>query len=104
MSRGEIASIVYQKIFHEAVKDGNIQEASRILDERKDKLNMNWFDRDGQTALHSCCYSGNLELMKLLVRSGANVELCNRDGFSCLHIACYNGHRDIVLYLMNQLR
>ena len=101
MSRVE--PIAYQKVFHEAVKNGNIQEASRILGERKDKLNMNWFDKDGETALHSCCYSGNLELMKLLVRSGANVELCNRDGFSCLHLACFYGHREMMLYILNQL-
>ena len=59
-----------------------------------------FFDTEGQTALHHCCLDGNLELVKLLVKFGADTRLANRDGWSPYHIATFSGHRDIVLYLI----
>lgn len=75
-------------------------ELQRILEEREGKININLFDTEGQTALHYCCLKGNLELVKLLVRFGADVRLANRDGWNPLHIAAYGGHNDIFLFLM----
>ncbi|KAF7241084.1 Notch-regulated ankyrin repeat-containing protein [Varanus komodoensis] len=58
-------------------------------------------ERDqGQTALHQSVIDGNLELVKLLVKFGADIRLANRDGWSALHIAAFGGHQDIVLYLI----
>ncbi|KAI8518148.1 hypothetical protein Bbelb_041650 [Branchiostoma belcheri] len=52
-------------------------------------VNVNVFDPEGQTALHQSVLDGNLELVKLLVKFGADVRLANRDGWSALHIAAY---------------
>ncbi|XP_044295683.1 notch-regulated ankyrin repeat-containing protein [Varanus komodoensis] len=63
-------------------------------------LNVNSFGPEGQTALHQSVIDGNLELVKLLVKFGADIRLANRDGWSALHIAAFGGHQDIVLYLI----
>ncbi|BFZ19958.1 hypothetical protein BsWGS_22997 [Bradybaena similaris] len=89
-----------QVIFREAVQNGDTTELQRILEEREGKINVNLFDKEGQTALHHSCFKGNLELVKLLVRFGADVRLANRDGWNPLHIAAYGGHNDIFLFLM----
>ncbi|CAI5794557.1 notch-regulated ankyrin repeat-containing protein [Podarcis lilfordi] len=68
------------------------------------EFNVNAFGPEGQTALHQSVSDGNLELVKLLVRFGADVRLANRDGWSALHMAAFSGHQDIVLYLVAKAR
>ena len=89
-----------QKVFQDAVKRGDSHGLQKLLEERQGKFNVNFFDTEGQTALHHCCLDGNLELVKLLVKFGADTRLANRDGWSPYHIATFSGHRDIVLYLI----
>ncbi|GAU98479.1 hypothetical protein RvY_09618-2 [Ramazzottius varieornatus] len=64
------------------------------------QINVNVYDADGWTALHRCCISGNLELLKKLVELGADIKLASRDGWNALHLAAYNGHRDIATFLL----
>ena len=90
-----------QRDFQEAVRNGDTHEMLRILEERQGKVNVNLYDKEGQTALHQSCIDGNLEQVKVLVKFGADVRLANRDGWNALHIACYAGHQDITLYLVN---
>uniref|UniRef100_A0A8C5PKT6 Notch-regulated ankyrin repeat-containing protein n=1 Tax=Leptobrachium leishanense TaxID=445787 RepID=A0A8C5PKT6_9ANUR len=63
------------------------------------EFNVNSFGPEGQTALYQSVIDRNLELLKLLVKFGADISLANRDGWSALHIAAYCGHQDIFLYL-----
>ncbi|KAL4219658.1 hypothetical protein ACF0H5_022230 [Mactra antiquata] len=94
----------YQRDFLHAVKDGNKDELERILETKDGKININVYDTEGQTALHQSCLDGNFELVKLLVKFGADVKLANRDGWNALHIAAYGGHQDIALYLISANR
>jgi len=95
-------SAVSQQIFLEAVRKGDVSQLRRLLDGlRASTVDVNGYNREGQTALHQSCLSGNLDLVKLLVMFGADVRLANRDGWSALHIAAWKGHRDIALYLIN---
>lgn len=93
-----------QRDFQEAVRNGDAPELLRILEERQEKVNVNSYDKEGQTALHQSCLDGNLELVKMLVKFGADVRLTNRDGWNALHIAFYGGHTEIALYLVNAHR
>ncbi|KAK7497051.1 hypothetical protein BaRGS_00011787 [Batillaria attramentaria] len=90
----------YQSTLREAVRNGDSTGLRRLLEAREGKINLNVFDTEGQTALHQSCQLGNLELVKLLVKFGADVRLANRDGWSAVHIAAFGGHTDILLYLM----
>lgn len=91
----------YQKTFQEAVRSGDTGELQKILEDRDGKININFFDKEGQTALHHSVQDGNLELVKLLVKFGADIKLANRDGWSAFHIAAFAGHQDIILYLLH---
>ncbi|XP_003742833.1 notch-regulated ankyrin repeat-containing protein B-like [Galendromus occidentalis] len=65
------------------------------------EINVNVFDREGMTPLHKSVMDGNFELVKLLVKVGADVRLASRDGWNALHIASFGGHVNIVDYLIN---
>jgi len=46
----------------------------------------------GTTALHTACSYGADLCAKLLLESGARVNLCSEDGLSPLHASCRRGH------------
>ena len=94
----------YQKCLQEAVEAGDALELARVLEERAGKVNINFYDKEGQTALHRGCQDGHLEIVKLLVKFGADVKLANKDGWSALHLAAYGGHQDITLYLISTFK
>ncbi|ELT91023.1 hypothetical protein CAPTEDRAFT_156434 [Capitella teleta] len=98
------SSSSYQRAFQDAVRNGDARQLLSILEERLEKVNINFFDKEGQTALHQSCLDGNLELVKTLVRYGADVRLANRDGWNPIHIAFQGGHTAIALYLVNAHR
>ncbi|XP_066896192.1 notch-regulated ankyrin repeat-containing protein [Kogia breviceps] len=94
-----------QRIFQEAVRKGNTQELQSLLQNMTNcEFNVNSFGPEGQTALHQSVIDGNLEVVKLLVKFGADIRLANRDGWSALHIAAFGGHQDIVLYLITKAK
>ncbi|XP_041908712.1 notch-regulated ankyrin repeat-containing protein [Corvus kubaryi] len=84
---------------------GNTKELQSLLQNMTNcEFNVNSFGPEGQTALHQSVIDGNLELVKLLVKFGADIRLANRDGWSALHIAAFGGHQDIVLYLITKAK
>lgn len=56
----------------------------------------------GVTALESACYFGHFELVKLLVKSKANVNIRVHEGLTPLHQAARNGHVAVCQYLIEQ--
>lgn len=42
---------------------------------------------DGFTALHFASFHGNMGLIRLLVKHGANVKAQNRQGINMLHVS-----------------
>ncbi|CAL8281401.1 unnamed protein product [Boreogadus saida] len=107
MSQAEVATCpsAPQRVFQEAVKKGNTKELHSLLQNMTNcEFNVNSFGPEGQTALHQSVIDGNLELVKLLVKFGADIRLANREGWSALHIAAFGGHQDIVLYLITKAK
>ena len=90
----------HQQEFQSAICNSNYRELEHILNTIPHFVNVNFFDQDGQTALHHCCMDGKLNFVKLLLRHGANARLTNRDGWSPVHIASYMGHSEILSYLI----
>ena len=83
------------------MESGDALEVGRVLESCGARVDVNVYDQEGQTALHRGCMEGNLEVVKLLVKFGADVRLANRDGWSALHLAAYGGHRHVTLYLIS---
>ncbi|KAL6465475.1 hypothetical protein MHYP_G00256080 [Metynnis hypsauchen] len=94
-----------QRVFQEALRKGDTEGLRSLLQGMSScEFNVNSFGPEGQTALHQSVIDGNLELVKLLVKFGADVRLANRDGWSALHIAAFGGHQDIALYLITRAK
>lgn len=90
-----------QKYFLDVVRNGDCEELQKILESRDEKININLYDNEGQTALHQSCLIGSLKKVQILVKFGADIKLANRDGWNALHIASFGGHQDIALYLIS---
>ena len=55
----------------------------------------------GWTALHYAAVNGDLELVKYLIRHGANINKATAEGSSPLFLANLGGHDDVVKILRN---
>lgn len=51
--------------------------------------------------MHVAAKWGQLRMVELLVRCGANVAAVTRDGLSALHCAARSGHEHVVRYLLH---
>lgn len=40
--------------------------------------------------------TGNVQIFKLLIKAGADLNLCNRLGNTVAHVAALNGHLEIL--------
>lgn len=49
----------------------------------------------GMAALHEAVLTGNMEVVKLLVKYGADVHQRDEDGWTPLHMACSDGYPEI---------
>lgn len=57
-------------------------------------------DAHGNSALMLAVANGNLEIVKMLLRAGAEVEVMNSDHRTPLLIAVHAGHEDVVALLL----
>jgi ankyrin repeat protein len=55
----------------------------------------------GQTPLHFACIDGNIDIVKVLLENGVDVNLTNASGQTPLHVACSKGHTDVVQLLID---
>ncbi|XP_065081217.1 ankyrin repeat domain-containing protein 49 [Ochlerotatus camptorhynchus] len=61
---------------------------------------VNVIDSDGYTPLHKACYNNNVEMAKLLLRHGANLEARTELGWTPLHSACKWNNAECVALLL----
>ena len=57
-------------------------------------------DNNERTPLHEACENPFIEVVKLLVDKGSNVNADDVDGLTPMHEACANGHLDIIQFLL----
>ena len=85
----------------DAIAEGNIAEVKRRLGQRPRRIN----DRrpsTGSTPLSDAAFRGNLELVKLLLDRGANVNATNRDGNTPLIGAAFMCRTEVVRLLLDK--
>jgi ankyrin repeat protein len=84
----------------EAVKDANLDKVKVLL---KAKINLNATDSREMTPLLLSCADNNLEIVKALVESGADINRKHKEtGKTALIYAAANGHVDILRYLLSR--
>jgi ankyrin repeat protein len=53
-------------------------------------------NKHGWTPLHRASINGALEVVRLLLEHGADVEAKDNDGETALQVAAYKGHDEVV--------
>lgn len=97
-------SLNYRKFFN-ASMSGDIQAMQEALASGEINVNAcpNWDSWEGETALHRAAEYGHLELVRLLISHGAEIERRDHSPVgpkTALHIAAHNGHVPIVEELL----
>ena len=75
-----------------------------MLSRHGEEIDVNQINEEGNTPLQTAALGGSLEVVRLLVRAGADPGMASRDGWSTLHIAAYSGHAEITQYIMVNTR
>ncbi|XP_070304723.1 caskin-2-like [Salvelinus sp. IW2-2015] len=93
-----------------AVKSGDTLLANKLLAKVKcnktkllsstKRLNINYQDSDGFSALHHAALTGTTELLSLLLEAQATVDIKDTNGMRPLHYAAWQGKADSVLLLL----
>ncbi|KAG5888225.1 hypothetical protein JTB14_035574 [Gonioctena quinquepunctata] len=84
------------------IKNGDVVEVQEYLGSGVKSANLNALDQEGLGVVHWAADSGNLEILKLLVDAGADLELRDGDGQTALHYAASCGHVDCVKFLLDK--
>ncbi|KAK5856509.1 hypothetical protein PBY51_008098 [Eleginops maclovinus] len=85
-------------IFQDIVRRGDMEQIGRFM--RARKVRVDTIFHSGMAAIHEAVLTGNLEVVKLLVKYGADVHQRDEDGWTPLHIACSDGYPEIARYLL----
>jgi len=89
-----------QARFGAAVNRGSFQELDEFLSSYSELVNINQFDNNGQTPLQHFASQGNLKMVQLMVRFGADPRMTSKDGWSTVHIATWSGNSEVMMYIM----
>jgi hypothetical protein len=84
---------------HFCARKGLISSVKRLLSIRNINVNVK-DDRFGWTPLHWAADNGHIEIARLLLRNGAEVNAKSHGGSTPLHLAAWNGHIDILHLLV----
>ncbi|CAB1444687.1 unnamed protein product [Pleuronectes platessa] len=86
-------------IFQDIVRRGDLEQIGRFM--RARKVRVDTIFHSGMAALHEAVLTGNMEVVKLLVKYGADVHQRDEDGWTPLHMACSDGYPEIARYLLS---
>ncbi|MCK5563622.1 MAG: ankyrin repeat domain-containing protein [Planctomycetes bacterium] len=85
------------KPLHKAVLTGDIDGVKRLAN----KDTVNELDNMNTAPLMYTTLSGNAEIIKLLLDSGADVNIQGQGGVTALHGSIFNGQKDVVKLLLD---
>lgn len=84
---------------HTACLHANLLVAKELLENTA----LETKDSCGNSPLHECVLSGNIEMCELLVQYGADTSCKNNSGFGLLHLAASQGNDEMIRYLVKNL-
>ncbi|KAM3863832.1 protein phosphatase 1 regulatory subunit 27-like [Diretmus argenteus] len=87
-------------IFQDIVRRGELEQIGRFL--RARKVRVDTIFHSGMAALHEAVLTGSMEVVKLLVKYGADVHQKDEDGWTPLHMACSDSFPEIASYLLSK--
>lgn len=86
--------------FFKAAQSNDIQTLEKMF---LNSLNVNVTDEFGWTALMMVSYEGHLDIVKLLIRSGAKIDVKDRQKNTAITLATKRAHSNIVMFLEKTL-
>jgi len=94
-------NILCMKALKTAIEKNDAEKTWHLTEEKKVDVNHK-YNEYGITPLHLAVKTGNMDIVKYLVKKGANVNAQLRDKVTPLHWACCKGHHEIVAYLISK--
>ena len=89
-----------QVVFTDALRTGNVKVVKQFLDNGSATANEKSF---AWSALQMAADKGHLEVVKLLVEKGAEIDYPHPiNKMTPLHLAAYSGHDEVVKYLLSK--
>jgi len=88
-----------KEVFLAAASNGQYQVIKTLINSN-DNLLLNYQNENGLSALMLASKNGHSEVSKLLLASGAKVDLQTEDGLPALMVASQEGHRKVVQLLL----
>ena len=89
---------VFAQDIFQAIRDGSIDQLKSMLLKNDEIVNTQ--DNDKNTPLHYAASRGSIEMVELLVASGASPNTPNYQGFTPLHQAASQGHLEVTQALI----
>lgn len=84
-------------IMLQASAEGDVERVKKLLDSKE--ANVDLCDYDKRTSCHLAASEGKLDMLKLLVDRGAQVNLMDRWGNRCLNDALRGNHQECIQFL-----
>ncbi|KAL3686875.1 hypothetical protein R1sor_013184 [Riccia sorocarpa] len=88
------------EVLKDAAKGGNLQVVNELLQGKLVNIDLQSPNRAGWTALHLACFYGHDEIVKSLLKAGADLEVRNNSGNTALQLACLKGNIEIAKTLL----
>ncbi|XP_061191633.1 serine/threonine-protein phosphatase 6 regulatory ankyrin repeat subunit B-like [Saccostrea echinata] len=85
-------------VLHIACYSANY-DVSRYLAEKYKKF-LHIIDKRGHTVLHDASFGGNVDIFKLLITKGLDINCVEHNGKTVLHICCYKARKGMCEYLV----
>ncbi|UCD27444.1 MAG: ankyrin repeat domain-containing protein [Planctomycetota bacterium] len=83
---------------NDSLQKGDLNGVASIL--KRDSSKIYARDEDGATLLHKAVHNGHIEIVKLLISQGADVNAGDAEGDTPLHYAVSNGYYEIARHLV----
>lgn len=71
----------------EIVQDGTVKELNEFLSDKSNVKSLNTLDEEGASLLHFSARLNRVEITRMLIEHGADVDIRLRDGSTPLHVA-----------------
>eukprot|EP00835_Amoeboradix_gromovi_P003454 NODE_229_length_13800_cov_0.838114.p3 type:complete len:478 gc:universal NODE_229_length_13800_cov_0.838114:1205-2638(+) len=91
----------YEAVLLEACRDGDLELAKMLIENKNISVNYNELGKE-QTPLHLACAEGHLELVKYLLKKGADVNARDFESWTPLHCAAANHQIEIIKILTKE--